>query len=126
MVYLSLDIKKISGKNLEEAKKKCIEAMGEGIGSATFEDEKETIEIDEITADKISAHSDSDLGYVSFDIPLDTEDQIILITEIIKKLNKFKGLLENLKWKSAGFVTKKSPVLTGIIKAIPVGLVMER
>ena len=96
MVYMNLEENEFTPTKIKEKNKEAISAGCEtGI---LCEDNEDKVEIDEITEEGvISAHCESKFGYVSFDILLDSEDMVTLITSIVKKMNKFKSLIESLK-----------------------------
>lgn len=95
----------INGKFLdkvrETAKKTAIDNIGEESqkeeDSLVWEDLETAIDTLEISEDEISISVSNALGYFSIDVPLDsgTLEEILAVT--IKKMNKLKSLIENLK-----------------------------
>jgi len=100
MVFISMD-KKFVDKNLQKWNRKAIEEYGEESGKECYlyEDE-EVASIDEIDENgnwiKIVCET-SPIGYISMYVDLDTDDLIRLIEIAVKKMNKFKNILESLK-----------------------------
>ena len=98
MVYLNLN-KQYLEKTKEKANKLAISEMGDDCKDLLMWDlnDKEVV-IDQIEEDgTIDAHSDSDIGYVSFKVKLTDDDLIAIITIMNKRMNKFKNVLESLK-----------------------------
>ena len=100
MVYISMD-KEFVDMNLRNWNKKAIEEFGEEEGKeaylfrdgsygviAEFDDEKGELVIDV---------EDSKIGFMSIPVKLSINDYIDLIQLAVKKLNKFKNILESLK-----------------------------
>ena len=98
MVYISLE-KTALEKSIPEANKEAISEMGEDGEDCCiwYLDDQET-RIDEISEDgTLEVSSESELGYISFSIKL-TEEDIITLTELlIKRLNKFRAVMQSLK-----------------------------
>lgn len=99
MVYMNLEKKEFSEEKIKEYHKEAISEIGDDGGKSSLlcVDNADVVVIDEIEDGEIHAHSESRFGYVSFDIKLDSDDMIELIEQIVKKMNKFKTLLESLK-----------------------------
>jgi hypothetical protein len=98
-VYLEID-KAFLDKNEEKGKKEAYATYGGDDGGKNkllFPELAGDFEIQEITDDGISVGCGTDAGYVGFTIPLTTELQTQLIEMVVKKLNKFKTLLEAVK-----------------------------
>ena len=99
MVYLSLD-KKFVDENLKNWNDNSISEMGEdGKNSYLYTDniEAKIEEIDE-GLNKIHIICDNPkLGYISSEISIDTDDMINLFEIAVKRLNKFKTVLQGLK-----------------------------
>ena len=100
MVHISMD-KEFVDKNLEEWNERAKEEYGEEGGKDTYLYEDEEVGyIDEIDENgkwlKVVCET-SKLGYISMMIDLDIDDLIRLIEIAVKKLNKFKTILEGLK-----------------------------
>ena len=88
-------------KNLKKWNEEAISDLGEEEGKDTLIYHDETIgAIEEINYDKgtitVMAEN-SDFGNIYIDIKLDTENLLELIEFAVKKLNKFKSILESLK-----------------------------
>jgi hypothetical protein len=106
MAYVNLSESYIE-KNRKKAKEEAISNFGDedGKDNLVFVDtEKDRAEndaldhIEEIDEDgSITITSESKLGYISIDIQLTDEDFITLIGIAVKRLNKFKNVLESLK-----------------------------
>ena len=99
MVYLNIN-KDFFDKNKESMNKEAIEEMGdEGKDSYLFNDNEDGVieEIDEEASTINIKCETSQLGYISMDIKVDSEDLLSLIELAVKKLNKFKTVLEGLK-----------------------------
>ena len=100
MVYLSLE-KEFVDKNLEKWNKDAIEELGREGGKYSYlyyDDEKAKIdEIDEEHNRILIACETSKVGYISMEVELTAEDLLRLIEIAVKKLNKFKTILEGLK-----------------------------
>jgi len=98
MVMLHL-YKEYVDKHLEEWNKNAIKEFGDAAeGLYLFEDD--TVgHIDEIEEDgKIHITCDNnELGIIATWVQLDTDDLIRLIEIAVKKMNKFKNILESLK-----------------------------
>ena len=54
-------------------------------------------QIDEIEGSILHVINNGELGDFSFDVELDDDDMIAIAGLIVKKLNKFKAVLESLK-----------------------------
>ena len=95
--YLNLK-KSILLKTMEEAHKRAKKELG---SDATEDDliwtleEESSMEIDEDKVIRLTC--DAPLGYVSVDSELDIDSQIDIVELAVKRLNKFKTLLESLK-----------------------------
>lgn len=99
MVYITIN-KDFLNKTKKEAEDKAIKEFGAEDGSNLFyyDVNDSDTRIDEITEDgKINVVNESPFGYISFNIKLEDEDYITLAGLIIKKLNKFKSVVESLK-----------------------------
>jgi hypothetical protein len=98
MVYLNID-KEFFEKNKNKAEKQSIEELGdEGKNNLIFDIINDEVNIEEIDdTGKISISSKSDFGWVYTDVKLDNDDMLRLIELFVKKLNKFKSLLESIK-----------------------------
>ncbi|MDO8623184.1 MAG: hypothetical protein Q7R52_02965 [archaeon] len=100
MSYISID-KEFFEKTKEKAFEREKEQNGEDAKSYLYEDKNlgsETITIDEIQDNgTISFNIINDLGYFSFELPLDDDNLIGIVSIITKRLNKFKSVLESLK-----------------------------
>ena len=102
MGYIKLD-KDFLEKNKEKAEEFSMNENGEeGKGSYLFLDSdfamNESVTIEEIN-DKgnITFSVTNNLGYFSFDVPLDDDDLIQIMQIVTKRLNKFKTVMESLK-----------------------------
>lgn len=86
-------------KTKEEARKESIEVVGEEDGkhNLVYQETKDEIEELNIEDDKIEISFSNELGYFSFNIPLDTNALEQLLSVTIKRMNKIKTLLESLK-----------------------------
>jgi hypothetical protein len=100
MVYLNLD-KNFVDKHLKEWNEEAINTFGEEEGKDMYlfnDGEKARIEeIDEDAGELYVVCETSKIGYISLDVKLTTEDLLDLIEFAVKKLNKFKTILEGLK-----------------------------
>jgi len=93
MVYVNIN-KEFFEKHKKEYED---EAKADGVeDSYTYTDEIEG-EVEEICDDSISIKVDNDMGYISMDVKLTVEDWVSLVELAVKKLNKFKTVLEGLK-----------------------------
>lgn len=86
-------------KSKKEAKEVAIAQFGEeGKDNLLYEDTAEDVLQElEIGDAKITVGIENELGYFSFDIPLDTDALEQLLTVVIKRMNKIKTLLESVK-----------------------------
>lgn len=97
MVYLCLD-KEFVNNNLKKWNEQAISTIGEdGKDDYLFTDD-EPVRISDITEDSISLICEtSKIGYICLELKLDSDDLLSLIELAVKKLNKFKTVLEGLK-----------------------------
>lgn len=99
-MYISIN-GKFFDKHRAKAKQLSIDERGEGEqkenDSLLWEELETSIDNLEITEDEINIGMNNDLGYFSISIPLDSSivEQILEVT--IKKMNKIKSLIQNLK-----------------------------
>jgi len=99
MVYLNLD-KEFIDKNLKKLNEDAISELGEVGKEIYFYNDDTEGHIDEIGEEEGRLYivaDNSKIGYISLDIKLDTETLIDLLEMAVKKLNKFKTILEGLK-----------------------------
>ena len=98
MTYINLDGNFIDS-NRKKANKDAVRMEGEGTNNLLWEElPKDEVSIEEISDDGvINVVSSSDLGYISIYVRLDDEGMMKLITIAVKRLNKFKAVLEGLK-----------------------------
>ncbi len=100
MVYLNLTKSEFSAEKLNSANKEAISEMGDedGKDSLLFDKDGDKMEISEINDDgSISVTSDGPLGYIDITVKLTDEDIINMVSMLVKRLNKFKAVLEGLK-----------------------------
>ncbi|MHA1852526.1 MAG: hypothetical protein ACTSUF_03355 [Candidatus Heimdallarchaeaceae archaeon] len=96
-MYVNLDKEFIERTKLK-ANKEAISEMGEdGKNCLLYAELQEKIESIEITENEIIIDVDTELGYFSLSIPIDTEFLEQLLSVVVKKMNKIKTLLETLK-----------------------------
>jgi len=97
-MYINIDSKFLD-KNREKANKEAIANVGEedGKDSLVFNLDKESIESIEVDEDNLRVSIANDLGYFGIDIPLNDFLMQNIISEVIKRMNKFKTMLEALK-----------------------------
>jgi len=96
-MYVNLN-EKFLERTKKKAKEKSISESGDdGKDNLMYEEINENIVIDEITDEHILVSIDSDLGYISFEIPLTADVLEDLLGMVIKKMNKIKTLIESLK-----------------------------
>lgn len=86
-------------KTKERAKEEAIAEVGkEDAGNDLLYPElKDSIEAFEVTDTGISVSFDTEIGFISVDIPIDADDLIHLIENAVKKFNKIKSVFEGLK-----------------------------
>ena len=99
MVYLALD-KPFADKNLPNWNKEAIDEIGEEDGKNTYlymDDKSMKIQKMDDEGNITVACETSKFGYFSADIELTVKDLLGLIEIAVKKLNKYKSLLESLK-----------------------------
>ena len=98
-MYMNLD-KKFVDDNLSKWNKDAIEEFKDMEGKENnylFSDEYEG-SVDQIKEDSISIIIDHPkLGFISTEIKMDKDDMLSLLEMAVKKMNKFKTLLESLK-----------------------------
>jgi len=99
-MYASIDLDFLN-KNLEQAKKRSIEDLGEADGAkfAQFPDGTFRAEVCEfeVNDENISISFDTELGFITVDIPMNVQIQEAVLSATIRKMNKIKSLLETLK-----------------------------
>ena len=99
MVYLNLD-KEFVDKNLKKWNEESISESGED-GKDSYliiNDQDGRIEdIDEDASEFNVVCDDPNLGFISLDVKLDSDSLLKIIELSVKKLNKFKTVLESLK-----------------------------
>jgi len=97
-IYINLK-KDFLTRTKQSANKKAIDELGEeeGINSLLYPELPAKVEIEEITEHSLLLSVSSELGFFSIDVELGQEELIELISIAVKKLNKFKGILESLK-----------------------------
>jgi hypothetical protein len=99
VIYLNLD-KNFVDKHLKEWNEEAIKEFGkEGKDMYLFNDEEDArIEDIEEDAGKFNVVCEtSKIGYISLDVKMTTDDLLSLIELAVKKLNKFKTILEGMK-----------------------------
>jgi len=98
MVYLSLN-KSFVEKNLEKWHRAAIDELGEeGKDQLLFYDDAEArLELSESDASFEVFVPDPILGYISLTVTPNSDEWIDLITVLVKRMNKFKAVLEGLK-----------------------------
>ena len=98
MVYLNLEAKEFTPEKIEQMKQKYkSEVKGED-DCLYWEADDTNTRIEDITEDgKLFAISETDIGYISFEVNLSLDDQIKLMELMVKRLNKFKTLMESVK-----------------------------
>ncbi|MHA1664296.1 MAG: hypothetical protein ACTSVW_00470 [Candidatus Njordarchaeales archaeon] len=100
MVYISMD-KKFVDRNLKNWNAEAIEEFGEEDGKETYLFTDDTygkiIEFYEDEGEIIVDVENSKIGFISVKVKLDIDDYINLIQLAVKRLNKFKNILESLK-----------------------------
>lgn len=86
-------------KEYNKAYKEAYSAEDDAETSLKIEDLKATVDNIEIDEDALTIFMDSKIGYISLTVDLTKEEDMLLKTiEIaVKKLNKFKTVLESLK-----------------------------
>jgi hypothetical protein len=99
VVYLNLD-KNFVDKHLKEWNEEAIKAFGEeGKDMYLFNDEEDARieDIDEDAGELSVVCETSKIGYISLNVKMTTDDLLSLIELAVKKLNKFKTILEGMK-----------------------------
>lgn len=96
---MNLEGKEFTPEKIKKAKADYESEIGENPDGILFcVDNGDTTRIDEIDDEGvIHVVSESSYGYVSVDVKMDTDDLIRMVEITVKKLNKFKSLLESLK-----------------------------
>lgn len=98
-VYLSLS-KSYVEKTLQKANERAIKELGEEDGKDTLRwdfDEDCSIEIDQ-DRNEIRLNSEqASIGYISLQGEPSIDEQIEIVELVVKRMNKFKNLLESLK-----------------------------
>jgi hypothetical protein len=96
MVYVYME-KDFHDKNLEKWHKEAVSESVEKEADSGYlfvDDEKGTVMLDgENLSVKVET---SQLGYVSINIGMDSEDMVRLVEYAVKKLNRFKSIIENM------------------------------
>jgi hypothetical protein len=96
-MYASLN-EDFLNKTKIKAKKDSIDDFGDdGKDNLLYADLAEKIIDTDITEDSISITVETDLGNFSLDIPLTSGNWEILLTLIIRRMNKIKTMMEALK-----------------------------
>jgi hypothetical protein len=93
MVYVSIN-KEFFEKHKTELE---AESIANGDENGFLHSDEMEGEVEEISDESICVKCDNDIGYISMDVKLTTEDWINLMELAVKKLNKFKTVLEGLK-----------------------------
>ena len=99
MVYITAN-KEFVEKTSEKANKDAIsEFHGEDEpGKSLLWDLEDQYSEIEITEDgRIKVVSDSKFGFISVDVALTSEDLVKIVELVVKRLNKFKNVIEGLK-----------------------------
>jgi len=98
MTYIRLNEKYLE-ENKQKAKETSLSWDKENKDMLLFDEAiKETVTIGEITEGGILClDSDSDLGFISLSIQLDNDNLMTIANIIVKRMNKFKSVLESLK-----------------------------
>lgn len=99
MVYLNLKKEEFTPEKIKEAEKQSMDELGdeEGKGYLRFDDDEAIPTIEEITDEEINVIVDGKFGYISLDLKLTADDLIALVELAVKKLNKYKTIIEGLK-----------------------------
>jgi hypothetical protein len=85
-------------KNKEEAKQEAITELGkDDNNSLLFSELPDTINDFAIDNNVLTIGIDTKLGFFSIDITLDAEKQELLLSMVIKQMNKIRTMLETLK-----------------------------
>lgn len=96
-MYINID-EKFFEENKEKAREESIANIGdEGKENLIFDTEKDNIDHIEVDNDMLTIGINTELGYFSLDIPIDSFLIETIIGEVIKRMNKFKTMLEALK-----------------------------
>ena len=99
MTYINFVKSEFSKEKLDEANKLAIDESGDPDGKTMLRfDLEDTPRIEEIKEDgTIDIVSENKLGFISLDLRLSDENILDLISVMVKRLNKFKAVLEGLK-----------------------------
>lgn len=98
MVYLVLK-KSYVERTMQEANDRAIDEMGEeGKDSLMWSIDDSEDNLEEIEEDgSLDVVSDSEIGYIYISPKFSVSNEIELIESIVKRLNKFKSLMESMK-----------------------------
>jgi len=98
MVYFCFDKESIKKDKLLEMERKAKQEFGNDTETYLFDDGIDFV-IDDIDTDthRICFHAESELGYVSGDVVLTTDNLIEILQIAIKQFNKLKTALEVTK-----------------------------
>ena len=91
--------KKFIDANLKRMNEEAISKLGtrDGCDGYMYTDDTRAV-IEDISDSSITINLDHPkIGFFSFDVKLDEEDLISLLEMCVKKMNKFKTILETLK-----------------------------
>ena len=97
--YINLD-QEFYNKTLKEAEKEAISNIGDEAKGKEASWNFDNIEVEEWDLEDngdLRVSLDTKLGYVSIVIPITNEMMESIISMTVKRLNKFKSMLENLK-----------------------------
>jgi len=95
-MYVNIDLD-FFNKELEEAKKRWEEEVGDASNIALWPNLDFKIDETLIEDDELCISGTSNLGYFSIKVPLTTDLMEDLISTTVKKMNKFKTMLEAMK-----------------------------
>lgn len=99
-MYASLTgkIDKFSKKHIDKGHKDFKEEMGDMCENEfQFTDEGATVTIEDIDGNKLHVLAKTEFGEIWITAELDDEDIASMIEHIVKRLNKFKSVMESLK-----------------------------
>ncbi|MEK6883630.1 MAG: hypothetical protein AABY22_28640 [Nanoarchaeota archaeon] len=99
MVYFNLNKSEFTEEKQKEYEKLSIEEMGieDGKGFLRIQDDSVKGKISDWEEECIIVDIESPIGFISLEVRFDSEDLYKLIEIAVKKLNKFKTLLESVK-----------------------------
>ena len=98
MVYLNLNKSAFTEEKMKQYEKLSMDEVGDdGKGFLRIQDDSINGTISAWEDDYIIVDIDSPMGLISSEVKFDSEDLYKLIEIAVKKLNKFKTLLESVK-----------------------------